>query len=187
MPTGWLKKVRPLWLRVTCGLATPIPLSVTLCGLLMALSAIVSVPLADPASTGANTILIVQELPAAKLLPQLLVWVKLPLTVTSDIAADVVPEFVKVTVCAPLEDCTSSLPKVKLLEDKVKVGDSAAWVVCPAAPPPPHANDKPAKSTVIANTVMVVERSCAAIVCTISARAYGLRELVPPPPSIELV
>lgn len=176
-PTGSLANVTLVELSVTIGLATPVPRSVTVCGVLVALSAIVSAPLADPASTGANTTSNVQELPAAKLLPQLLFWAKLPLTLTFEIAAGALLELVSVTVCVPLEDCTSSLPKDKLLEDKISVGDSTAdWLVCPAAPPPPHANEKPAKNTVIANTVTVILRSCASMRMHHQRACYGLRD-----------
>jgi hypothetical protein len=55
----------------------PVPLKVTVCGLLLALSVIVNAPLTVPVAEGVNVTLIVQLPPAAMLAPQLLDWAKL--------------------------------------------------------------------------------------------------------------
>jgi hypothetical protein len=51
----------------------PVPESVTVCGLLPALSETVIAPVLSPATVGVNVTLIVQLAPAATELPQLLV------------------------------------------------------------------------------------------------------------------
>ena len=59
-------------------LATPVPVSGTVCGLLAAPSVIVSVPVAGPAAVGVNDMVIKQDPFAATTLPQLLVSEKGP-------------------------------------------------------------------------------------------------------------
>ena len=61
--------------------AVPMPLKLTLCGLLPALSVSVSVPLRGPAAVGLKVTRMVQLAPPARLVPQLLVWAKSPLAV----------------------------------------------------------------------------------------------------------
>ncbi len=58
--------------RLTIGIV-PVPESVTVCGLLPALSETVIAPVLSPATVGVNVTLIVQLAPAATELPQLLV------------------------------------------------------------------------------------------------------------------
>ena len=57
------------------------PLSVIFCGLLFALSLMVTVPVRDPAAVGVNVMEIVQLPRAATELPHVLVWAKSPVTV----------------------------------------------------------------------------------------------------------
>jgi hypothetical protein len=52
----------------------PVPVKLTVCGLPLALSAIVTAPVRVPTVLGVNVTLIVQVPPAPKLVPQLLVW-----------------------------------------------------------------------------------------------------------------
>src|ERR1035441_8173179 len=54
--------------RLTAGAWTPMPVKLTVCGLPLALSAIVSEALRDPTAGGVNVTLIPQLAPAAKLL-----------------------------------------------------------------------------------------------------------------------
>ena len=56
--------------------ATPVPLSATVCGLLLPLSVIVSVAVRKPRAAGVKLTEIVQLLPAARVVGQLLLRVK---------------------------------------------------------------------------------------------------------------
>ena len=78
------------------------PLNVTCCGLLLALSLIISVPLRTPAALGANVMFTLQLAPASKFGLHVLDCTKSPLTETLDTARAAFPPFVKVTVCAEL-------------------------------------------------------------------------------------
>ena len=78
------------------------PVSETTCGLLLALSVIVSEPVRVPVAVGAKVTLIVQLPPAATEPPQLLVWAKSP-DVTMPLTVRVaVPVLLRVTVCGAL-------------------------------------------------------------------------------------
>jgi hypothetical protein len=99
-----LPKVTLAGLRLTPG-AVPVPLKVTVCVLPvnpLLLSAMVRVPLSVPVVVGANVTEIVQESPAAKLLPQLLVWPKLALGVMPVTVSAEPPVLLRVTSCGPL-------------------------------------------------------------------------------------
>src|SRR5579859_1969960 len=80
----------------------PIPVSVTVCGLLAALSLTVRVPVCEPALRGLKTTLIVQLAPAARLVPQLLVWANGPVVAMLVMLIATVPVLVSVAVCAGL-------------------------------------------------------------------------------------
>jgi hypothetical protein len=79
-----------------------VPERLAVCGLLVALSVTVNVPLRAPAAVGVKVTLIVQFAPAATLAPQLLVWAKSPLLVPVKVMLvmlSAVPcELVRVTV-----------------------------------------------------------------------------------------
>ena len=90
------------------------PDSATVSGLPGALDATDSVPLAAPLAVGANLTLTVHEPPAAMELPQVLVWLNGPLTLTDDTDAAMVPELDTVTVCAEVVEPTVSLPNERL-------------------------------------------------------------------------
>jgi hypothetical protein len=77
----------------------PTPASVTVCGLLAALSATVSVPLESPKPVGVKVTLIVQLPPAATLDAHVLVWAKSELAAMPWMLSAVSPGFVKITVC----------------------------------------------------------------------------------------
>jgi hypothetical protein len=72
VPTAWLLKVRLEGETEARG-ATPVPLKLTVCGLLLALSFRVTVPLRDPVFGGVKVTLMVQVAAAAKLVLQVLV------------------------------------------------------------------------------------------------------------------
>src|ERR1700733_13526847 len=77
----------------------PLPVRLTVAGLLLALLVTVSVPVRVPDAVGLNVTFTVQELPAATL-EQLLVWLKSPVTETPETLAALVPELVTVTAWA---------------------------------------------------------------------------------------
>lgn len=70
--TVWLPKLKLLGAKVTAGVA-PVPVKVTVCGLLLALSVMTTVPERVPVAVGVNTTLMVQFAPAATEVPQVLV------------------------------------------------------------------------------------------------------------------
>jgi hypothetical protein len=76
---------------------TPVPDSPTVSGLPGALDATDSVPLAAPAAAGAKTTLTVHEPPAAIELPQVLVWLNGPVTLTEETVAAALPDTVTVS------------------------------------------------------------------------------------------
>ena len=78
--------------------ATPVPLSVTVCGEPVALSVIVSVPVRLPAAVGVKVMEMVQPAFAATLVPQLFVWPKSPDAAIDVMASAAVPELVSVMV-----------------------------------------------------------------------------------------
>ena len=97
----------------------PVPDSPTVSGLLGALDATDSVPLAAPVAVGAKSTLTVHEPPAAIELPQVLVWLNGPFTLTDDTDAALVPGLDTVTVCAALVDPTVTVPNDRLDGDAV--------------------------------------------------------------------
>ena len=78
VPIRFLPKFRLEVDKVTIG-ANPVPVSPAVCGLFEALSVTVSEAVRLPVAVGVKVTLIVQLAPAARLLPQLLVWPKSPL------------------------------------------------------------------------------------------------------------
>src|SRR5262245_30025911 len=70
MPTVWLLKSRLEGERVAESPEIPFPLSVTVCGLLAAVSVNVMVPVLAPAAVGVKVTFTVQLVPAARLLGQ---------------------------------------------------------------------------------------------------------------------
>ena len=103
---------------------TPVPDSATVSGLPGALVATDRVPVSGPPLVGANFTLTVQEPPAAMELPQVLVWVKLPVTLTEETETALVPGLVTVTVWAALVDPEFTSPNERVDADEVSV---PAW------------------------------------------------------------
>lgn len=80
--------------------SSPVPLSVTVCGLPVALSVIVSVPVLAPAAVGLKKTPMAQLAPGARVLPQVLSEPKSPgLAATLLIVNGVAALFVTVTLC----------------------------------------------------------------------------------------
>ena len=80
----------------------PVPLSATLCGLPVALSEMMRVPVLVPAANGLKVTEIAQLAPALMVLPQAWVWEKSPEAVMLDIVSDALPALVSMTVWALL-------------------------------------------------------------------------------------
>src|SRR5438309_1702300 len=96
------------------GCAAPLPLSATVCGLPVALSAKLSVPLAAPVAVGLKTTFTVHEPPAATVTQLLLVIAKGPETVTLVTDSDALPVLFSVTDFAALVEPTTWPAKVRL-------------------------------------------------------------------------
>jgi hypothetical protein len=84
----------------------PVPLSVAVCGLLASLSATLSVAVTAPAAVGVKVTLMVQLLPAARVVPHALVCANdeapAPVMLTAMLLTVAVLLFFSVTVCAVL-------------------------------------------------------------------------------------
>ena len=89
---------------------TPVPVSVTICGLVTSESVIVSVPVRTPVVVGTKATFTRQVLPGAKLPPQLLLSEKFGLQAMPVIVSVVVPTLAIVTVCDALLVPTTWLP-----------------------------------------------------------------------------
>ena len=114
VPTFCELNVKPVGVTVNWGeLEAPVPVSDTFCGLLEAESVRVSVPVRVPAPVGVKVTLMVQLTPAARLLPQLLVWEKSPLVVMELMLMELAVSLVAVTVCGALLLPTFCEAKVK--------------------------------------------------------------------------
>jgi hypothetical protein len=99
----------------------PVPLVLIVCGLLVALSVMVTVPVAAPTTVGVNITAIMQVFPAATELAQVLLCVKLPLAPMLVIDNFAVPVFVSVTFLTALVVPTTSLPKLKVVAESETV------------------------------------------------------------------
>jgi hypothetical protein len=100
-----------------------VPLKLTVCvlpGVLRLLSVMVKAPLrvggvgGSITDWGVKVTLMVQELPAATLTLQLLVWPKSPITLMLVTVSAALPVLLRVTGCAALVVPTNWLPKVRL-------------------------------------------------------------------------
>lgn len=109
--------------------SVPVPESVTVCGLPVALVVKVSAPLRAPVAAGLKVTLIVQLEPPAKVAPQLFVWAKSPLMPTPLMDSVPLPEAVSVTVWAAL---------VVLMIRDAKVSDAGAMTASGGAVPVPE-------------------------------------------------
>jgi hypothetical protein len=104
LPRGWRAKPKTTGESFT---TVPTPISGTTCGLPVASSEMVRAPVLTPFALGAKVTLMVQEVPAATLRAQLLVWEKSPLTVMLVLVSAAVPVLLSVTRCEALVVPTS--------------------------------------------------------------------------------
>jgi hypothetical protein len=111
-------------------LLAPVPDRPTVSGLDGALLATDRLPVADPAAVGAKDTLTVHDPLAAMELPQVLVWLNGPLTLTEETDTALLFGFDTVTVCALLVDPTVVLPNDRL------DGDAVSALLGPVPPPP---------------------------------------------------
>jgi len=134
-----------------------VPLRLTLCGLPVALSAMLTDALREPVAVGANVTLIEQVPPAATVAPAQVsaVFEKslafVPPIVTVEMVRLALPLLVRVTLCAVLVEPTLSEPKEspevgEMLTAGVRVGGGV-----PPPPPPPQAAHTPTSSNAAAN------------------------------------
>ena len=105
--------------------ATPVPVSATVCGEPVALSAKPSEAVSVPAAMGLKVTETVQDPPAARF-PQLLVWVneeglEPPVIMLVRVSA-AFPVFLSVTVCAADEEPSLVEGNVRLVGDKLTAG-----------------------------------------------------------------
>ena len=106
--------------------AAPVPERLTVCGLPLALSVMLTEAVRLPLAEGLNVTLIVQLLPAATELPHVLVWAKslalTPVSARLVMFSVVPPLFVSVTAWALLVVPSAWLANVMLGGDKFAVG-----------------------------------------------------------------
>lgn len=118
LPTTWLPKARLSVERLTAGPdATPVPFNAIVCGLPGALSVIVIAPESVPRAPGVNMTVIVQLAPAARLLPQLFDWAKLPFTAMLVMVKAALPVLLTVTVCGALVVPTACAGNVRTVAE----------------------------------------------------------------------
>jgi len=117
--TSWVANVR----LAGASLATvPVPLRETLCGLPDALSVTDSFPVRVPICVGLKLMLIVQLAPAARLEPQVWVWLKSPVVAMPAMLSVDVPWLVRATDFAALAEPIRSVAKVRPAGDNVAFG-----------------------------------------------------------------
>jgi len=131
--------------RLTAGTPTPVPLKLTVWGLPLALSVMLTDALRDPVAAGSNFTLIVQLAPAATLLPHVFVWVKsavfVPVRPTLVMFKVALPVLVSVALWAALVVPTFCEPKERLEGDRLTEGAGGGGEELP--PPPPQATQAP--------------------------------------------
>jgi hypothetical protein len=123
VPTAWLAKVRLVGVTVT---PVPVPVRATVCGLPGALSAIESEALRAPVATGRKVTLMVQELPALRVAPHVVVRLKsAALAPVNEIVPTVMlafPVFLSVTDRAVLLVFNACAPKASEVGVTLAVG-----------------------------------------------------------------
>jgi hypothetical protein len=119
VPAACDPKVRLVELRTAAGLATPVPLKATLCGLEGALSVTASEAEIAPEATGAKVSEMVQLAPALTLDPQVVVSPKysalVPVIAMLLMLSAVLPVFESLIACAALVLLRAWLPKAMLV------------------------------------------------------------------------
>ena len=137
VPTTWLLNVRLDGRRFTPE-AFPVPVRLTVCGLVAALSLTVSVPVRVPPAFGVKVTLIEQVDPAASILPQLLLWPKSPLVVMPEISRGAVPGLLRETVSGLLVVLTGCEPKVRLAGESDAAEANVIFAAQASPLPPPN-------------------------------------------------
>jgi hypothetical protein len=102
----------------------PVPVRLTVCGLLLALSVIVRVPVRVPPARGVKVTLIVQLALGVSELGHALVWAKSPLTLMMREVNAALPLLLRVTVCGGLVVETVCPAKVRLVVERLTTGAS---------------------------------------------------------------
>ena len=137
VPMDTLPKARLVGERPSSG-AMPVPERLTVCGLPLALSVMLTEAVRLPLAAGLNVTLIVQLLPAATELPHVLVWAKslalLPVRARLVILKVALPVLLRVAICAVLVAPTDWLPKARLVGERPSTG--AVPVVAVSLPVP---------------------------------------------------
>jgi hypothetical protein len=120
-------------LSTNCPAVTPVPLSATTCGLCGTLSANDKVPARVPATVGLNVTFTVQLAAAVKVVPQLLVCAKSPVTLTLAMERFALPVLLSVMLPGALVEFRTWLLNVKF------AGVTVAAAVGTLAPVPDNA------------------------------------------------
>lgn len=118
------EKVRLVAERLTTA-ASPVPLRVTVWGLLVALSVSVRVPVRGPGTLGVKVTPMVQAMPGLTGTVQLLVWAKSPVVLIVRGVRPPVPVLVNKIVCGALAVAGACPAKVRLCVESVTTGASA--------------------------------------------------------------
>jgi hypothetical protein len=125
-PTASLPNDRLVADKDTTGVPTPVPLTAIDCGLLLALSTMLTAAVSAPADSGAKCPWMEQFAPAARVDPQLFAKPNedafVPVTVMLVMERAALPVLVIVTDCDALVDPIFTLPKDRLLADKETAG-----------------------------------------------------------------
>jgi len=108
------------------GGGTPVPVKLTVWGLLPALSEMKSDALRDPAPVGVNVTLMLQLAPAVTLLAQLFVWAKsvklVPPRDSLEMLSKALPVLVSVTLWAALVEFKANWPNERLAVERLTMG-----------------------------------------------------------------
>jgi hypothetical protein len=152
-------------------ITVPVPVRATVCGLLVALSVTVNVPVNAPLLVGANETSMVQVAPAVKLVGQLLVWLKGAVAAMLEIVTAEVPALVSVASCEVLVVPTVWVVKVIVageMETELLLAMPVRETLCGLLRAP----------SVIANVALRVPDPVAVIVTPITQEAPKAREEV---------
>ncbi len=120
--TSWLEKLNKVWDKLATG-ATPVPVKLAVGALPTALLFKVTVPVRFPRAVGVKTMNAEQLAPEARVVPQLLVWLKSPVNVKPLMDSGPKPVLVSVSVCEALEVFTSCEAKVSEEGEIVPAGE----------------------------------------------------------------
>ena len=122
-PTAALGSVRLVGFTVSG--ASPVPVSLTSCGLVPALSLKVSAPVTAPRALGLNVTLTVQLLARGQRASTILVWLESPLATIEPMERGPEPEFVSLTDLDALVVPAACFPKARVFVLTVAVPPDA--------------------------------------------------------------